>query len=103
MEGDERRIRPVDEPRRQSTMLAERQPVPDRIGPALTVSVLPEVAQQVQLEARHVRPSGRQAQQSTRQIVTGARLTAERKWGPKAAQRRVPRVAVQGIEKIYPV
>ena len=45
MKRDERRIRPVEEPRREAAMLAEREPVPDgiRVRP-FGVRVLAEVS-----------------------------------------------------------
>ena len=51
MQRDERRVGPVEQPRRQPAMLPERQPVPDRVGVTLVIRVFAEVPEEVELEA----------------------------------------------------
>jgi len=51
MHRDERRIRPVQQPRWQPVMLRHRQPVPDAIaGNDIPMGVLPEIPDKVPLD-----------------------------------------------------
>ena len=65
VQRDERRVGPVEQPRRQTVVLAERQPVPRRIdGDGVAGRVLAKVPQKMTLEngriAAELREAGRE-------------------------------------------
>jgi len=98
------RIGPVDEPCRQAVMLAERQPVPDRLDPVcrLPVRVFGEVAQQRLFQRVDARlPSG-QAHQAVRQFVRRRGQASEGVRGAEPLQRRVPRLGKQHLIQFAP-
>ena len=93
VQGHERRVRPVEQPRRQSSMLTERQPVPDRVLPSRPrrVRTCGSSAAARARGGRHVGPPRREAHERAGECVAGARGAAKRIRRAEPLQIRVPR------------
>src|SRR2546423_10357086 len=100
VQGDVRRVRPVEEPGRQPVVLAEGEPVPYRVDRHVPARrVLAEVAQQVPLELVRV---AAEADEARRPIALRARHAAEGEVGAEAAERLVPRAFVELLLELDP-
>ena len=100
VQGDVRRVGPVEQARGQSVVLAEGEPVPqgvDRHVPSR--GVLAEVPQQMALELVRI---AAEPDEARRQVAVRPRHAAEGEVGAKAGERLVPRAFVQLLLELDP-
>src|SRR5205085_4536147 len=100
VEGDVRRVRPVEEAGRQPVVLAEGEPVPHRVDRHVPARrVLAEVAHQVPLELVRV---AAEPDEAGRQVAVRSRHAPEGEVGAEAAERLVPRPFVELLLELDP-
>ena len=98
---DMRRVRPVEQSRRQAVMLRDHQPVPERIsGTCLAVPVFLEVPQQTAFQFFEL---AGQAHQTGLQIPARIGHAAEDERSAKPPVRPVPRIFEQPVIQLVPV